>query len=633
MPAPMADPHHPCRRPIPLLLAAAATVATFGCGGGPTPDFDPRQVTRIELSAADETLFTRPEASLPGPRTDRDTLDVSEATARELASDDVNLLKQIGLGDVVAPITRPAGAGDPPDVDPLGADLPGLAEALAEVRGVEPVPLRAAIAKTAVNSFDVSVAAYEPAIEESRVIEAEARFDPTFQTNIEYQRIENQIAGISTGFAGSVVVDEQESIRSQTRIQKLLRSGGQAEISFGYTYLDNENAVLLNQALFNPTQETSLSVRFTQPLLRDFGPAVNRARIVINQNNQRVSVLAFREELENQLLATEEAFWNLYVAERAVEIQADLLEATRQTARRINDRLAQDADAGQVAQALQRVYQRQQAVVQALAQLQTQSVQLKLQMNDPDLPVSGGALLRTATPPLTEPLQFDFERGVETAVIYRTQLGQQLLRVLSARTALQVARSNIRPRLDLVLSGGLQGLDEDFGGAIDNQFGGDGVNVGAGLQFEIPLGNRAARAVLRRALLQEMQALAQYAQLVRDVTASVKVAQVQVNANYLVLKLAAQEVEAAAEQVRVLTQREELDAELTPQFSDLKLRALDQLADARVRQAQATADYNLSLAQYEQSKGTLLRYNNIVLKESDADGRLNPVLREVLEGE
>ena len=36
--------------------------------------------------------------------------------------------------------------------------------------------------------LDVKVAGYQPAIDETRVTEAEARFDPTFFTNVQYSK-------------------------------------------------------------------------------------------------------------------------------------------------------------------------------------------------------------------------------------------------------------------------------------------------------------------------------------------------------------------------------------------------------------------------------------------------------------
>src|SRR3954454_20864363 len=60
--------------------------------------------------------------------------------------------------------------------------------------GDEPVvrlTLQEIIQRTVANNKDVAVAGYEPAIDETRVVEAEARFDPTFFANVTYAETTN----------------------------------------------------------------------------------------------------------------------------------------------------------------------------------------------------------------------------------------------------------------------------------------------------------------------------------------------------------------------------------------------------------------------------------------------------------
>lgn len=75
-----------------------------------------------------------------------------------------------------------------------------------------------------------------------------------------------------------------------------------------------------------------LKLQLTQPLLRDFGTDVNNARIVINKNNQHISLLDFREKLEDTLTKLEQNYWQLVQAQAEVDIQQELLENTVKTA-------------------------------------------------------------------------------------------------------------------------------------------------------------------------------------------------------------------------------------------------------------------------------------------------------------
>jgi outer membrane protein TolC len=238
-------------------------------------------------------------------------------------------------------------------------------------------------------------------------------------------------------------------------------------------------------------------------------------------------------------------------------------------------------------------------------------------MNDPALPIRGDATIVPTSEPIDAPLLVDFDEGVDVALVYRPEIGQQQLAVRNAYTVLKVGRNNLLPRLDVVVTGGFQGLGESFADSVENQFGFDNLTAGFGIQLEVPMGNREARGILRRARLQREQALLQYAGLVRQIELDVKQAQINLNANFEVLRAQRVAREQAQATVDTFDRREAAGEEfLTPEYSDRRLRVIDTLGDARSAEAQALADYNIALARYQQAKGTLLRFNNVTLEEA-----------------
>jgi hypothetical protein len=72
---------------------------------------------------------------------------------------------------------------------------------------------------------------------------------------------------------------------------------------------------------------------------------------------------------------------------------------------------------------------------------------------------------------------------------------------------------------------------------------------------------------------------------------------------------------AQADSLLALTQREDGGEPLTPTFVQLKLDTQGDLAQARHDESTAIANYNTALAALEFAKGTILRYNNVVLEE------------------
>jgi outer membrane protein TolC len=366
----------------------------------------------------------------------------------------------------------------------------------------------------------------------------------------------------------------------------------------------------------NPFFTNQVVLELTQPVLRDFGNQVNRARITIARNTQRISLLEFRKQLEETIADIEKTYWDLVQAERDVKIQEELLGRSIDTAVRLLARRDQDVTRVQISQTNSRIERRRAVLIDAKARVQDLSDRLKRDMNDPDLPVSSRVLILPGIKPVEEPIKFDLEDQINTAMENRFELGEQQFRVANAEEATAVGKNNLLPSLNVVGQIGLQGLDSDLSGSLAESYGVAHFNYSIGLQLEIPIGNRQARSIYQRALLQQQQAIMQYRSLIEQVSLDVKLGVRAVQTNWDKMVTARQATFAAADSLSAIEQRESANIEaLTPTFIDLKLNQQEQLAEAQRAEAEAISQYNIAIAQLEQAKGTLLRYNNVVMEE------------------
>ena len=225
-------------------------------------------------------------------------------------------------------------------------------------------------------------------------------------------------------------------------------------------------------------------------------------RIIINQNNQRISALDFRKDLEEALRNMEEGYWRLVQAQREVDIQERLLQRTLDTADILYKRFPQDVMMEQISQAIQSIIKtRRQARLQAAQRVADLSDQLKNLMNDPEFPVTGATLILPADTLLEAPVQFDLQDVVASGLSHRYEIGQQQLRIANAQTAMKVADNNLLPQLNMVASVGTQKVGEISGDRESPFFQKQNINWSVGLQFEYPLGNREAEAINNRARL------------------------------------------------------------------------------------------------------------------------------------
>ena len=580
------------RRPIYLaaLAACAGLAAAGGCSFQDPEPFDPAALARAEQTPAAD----QPRRQLPA---------ISGTLDSPFLPENADPAAEPGRGlqireDEVEELRR---ASFPP--------VPELA-----------LPLREVVQRAVVNNFEVKVAGYDPAIEEARVVEADARFDPVFFAETQFQRNNSQINQGSTTFDDTDPFLREDSTDFQNAIglRQLFRSGGQAELRVENNYLEiGGDRVTLQDTDEVESWEQQVVLRVTQPLLRDFGRGVNEARLVINRDNQRISVLEFRREVERVIREVEETYWRLAQAIEVVEIQEELLDRTITGARQVFGRQGDDVSRVQLAQFNSRVESRRATLIRARAQVRDLSDRLKRLMSDPALPVAGPTVVVPATEPIEQRLTFDLPDLVESAMLNRSELGEQRLRIGSAGTAVRVAESNRLPQLDLVLSAGLQGIGEDYGDAWQEFTEDTNFTGGVGLQFEIPIGNRAANAVYLRAHLQRQQAVAQYEALIQQVAEEVSTSLRGVETAYLEIAAQRQARLAAADALDALEERELGGEPLSPSFINTKLSQQEQLAEAQRAEAAAISDYNVAVADLELAKGTLLRYNNVLLDEAD----------------
>jgi len=565
----------------------------MGCDISPPEVFDPRLIQQDERANVGET---NPEALRPLPATRQDAFtDIGPGGESR-----VN-------GQTVRPTTGP-------DLD------------------LEPIVrmgLHEIIHRAVANNHDVKVAAYQPAIEGARVIEALANFDPVFFTNLQYQQKHELNAGtIYNSFSGgspytSFILDSDLGTL-QTGVQQNLASGGQLQLQYQATY----NWFLPQQTQFSPFYENDLTLSITQPLLRNFGYDVNHAQIVINRLNQKVSRLEFRKSVEQNVADIEKAYWQLVQAVRDIRIQEQLIVQTEQTYNVLFNRMQQKIDVSplQVAQAQTQLELRRSQLIQFKAQARDLSDQIKGLMSDPEYPVTSNVLILPADEPIDEPIDFDLQDEINTAMENRLELGEQQLKVDAAVVTVSVAKNNLLPQFDFVGSVGPQSVNSDFGltfTGLDFSH----VDFTVGFKLQMPIGNRAARAIYQRSLYQHMQAIEQYRSNIETVAVDVKTAARAVQTTWEVSRSSRRSRFAAEDALKRIDTRESSGEPLTPEFVQLKLQIQDALAESRQNEAEAISNYNIALSTLEKAKGTILRYDNVVLQEDPLKLQGNAMVR------
>ncbi len=488
--------------------------------------------------------------------------------------------------------------------------------------------LQQAIRLAAQNNVDIGVARIQPGISQAQVASSEAAFDAVFFTDASWNKIDrpqpvrliSQANPNNPATTTLVTVGQPVQVNDagnlSTGIRKPLETGGTLTISTGFDYLNNKTPDLITSP--NPSYTSNLLIDLKQPLLRNFGEYVNHAQININKNAQRRDVLALHNQMLTTISETEQAYWNLVFARESQAIAQNLLDMTLAARKILKDRQDFDVNPIQTAQVQSFVDRRRGDIIRAQRLVRDATDTLKRLINDPSLPISSETLIVPSDAPIEVPLSYNLLDAVTTSLQHRPEVRAAMLGIDDASIRQQVADNQRLPQLNLEAQMAYRGLNNDLGGSYRALGDGDFIEYLVSMQFEAPIGNRAAEADYTRSRLERRQAVGQYQRAVQDVVRDVKQQLRGQQESWQLIGITRAERRATAENLRAINVRENQGEALTPEFLlDLKLTTQQRLADAETREMQAIIDYNVGIIKLRQSMGTLLEHDQIDLAWPD----------------
>jgi outer membrane protein TolC len=238
---------------------------------------------------------------------------------------------------------------------------------------------------------------------------------------------------------------------------------------------------------------------------RDAGLATLRQAVL----DVRLSEHELRGLAEALVAEVEKAYWDYVLAGRQIQIYEESLRLSEkqleETRQRIRiGRLAEtELAAAQAEMALQR-----EALINARGDLDKARLRL-LRLTGLVSPGSGRSwdreVVALSEPAIPEAEHRSVEEVVRQALTDRPDLNQARLQVLRGELEVVKTKDGLLPRLDLFVTLGKSGYSDTISGAAADTTG-EGYDASIGLAFEYALGNRAAEARHKRAVLGREQA-------------------------------------------------------------------------------------------------------------------------------
>lgn len=468
------------------------------------------------------------------------------------------------------------------------------------------------VGRTLQYSLEMKAASQQVLIRQTMIEEASSVFDWATFLESKWRDLNEPVGNtLVTGGPPRLL---QDQVVTKGGVRRRNELGGEVEFS---QQLGIEHS---NSLFFVPPNQgqSRMALSYRQPLLRGAGRKYNRALIALASIDTLAARDQFLTDLEQHLFDVSRAYWTLY-QERALLLQKRRsVEQVAEWLRILQKRQSLDVVTSQLVRAQAAYEQRRAAIVRADAAVRDSEARLRLLVNDPALPFGPSYELVPDESPYAIPARVDFPMAVATAIHNRPDLGRVMQEIKMGAVRVEMSQQELLPALELLLETYVMGLDgsDNVWGAVGGQFGEGAPSYTAGLMFEVPIGNRAARARLERRQFELGQLQSQMQFAIERVKVEVELSVREVETCWREMGAQFTVMRASRERLDYLQQRwlrlpgEEGTAGLV--MEDL-LAAQDVLVEAEAAFVRAQTTYNVALVGLQRTTGTLLHDEGVVL--------------------
>lgn len=487
----------------------------------------------------------------------------------------------------------------------LAAAALGLSAAGADETPAAPsrrLTLDEAIERALRLNLDLAVERAEVRAKEAAAAGAAGDFDPILKASARDTDSREETAS-SLGGADLL---ETRGQAYEAGVSKKIETGATLDLTTTHEKTRTNNRF----STLNPAHETRTSLTVTQPLLRGFGTAVNRAPREIARRERDAARHALTVRLTDTVRSVEEAYWDLAAAIEEIGVQRKALDA----ARALEEANRAKVEAGALPRtdllaAASAVASREADLADAERRMRDAEDALRRLVQGP-LSARDAAALAAWTAPLApaDPLPpvpdvlADEDAAILRALEVRPEIVRARAAVEAARLSGQLARDALKPNLSVSGSWSHQRLEASRHDALRGLEDDRARTWEAEVSIEIPLGNNKAEGDLAAAEARLAQETARLRIL--EQTIAVEVREALRALTWTRRRLAAQERAAAlaAENLRAEQLRREQGLSATHDV----LEALAESAREEGRLIAARVDLLKALAAWRAAQGTLL---------------------------
>ena len=456
---------------------------------------------------------------------------------------------------------------------------------------------------------DLEVVRLTPQLQDLAVSQAQAAWAPSITSLFQSDNRDNPVNSFLSG--GQNRVENNQTVLNFGLTSALPWYGSSYRVGW-----DNSRATTNNQFTnFSPQTGSTLTLNFTQPLLRNFKTDTNRQQLQVSRKNREISDVQVREAVAGTTRSVKNAYWDLVFAINSLNVQQQSLDLAQRSLKENRARVEIGTMAPiDIVQAEAEVATREEAVIVAEAAIARAEDQLRALIYGEHAAEQWSARLTPTDAATFTPVAVDLQGAVQAALDARTDIVQAQKTIEANDISIRFLRNQILPDLNASVDyggtgiGGSQfvrgpGFPGDIIGSVGRPFTdvlGDLLRNNYpswtfALQLSYPLGESSADVSLARAKLQNQQSLKQLNSSKIRVATEVRETARTVTTN--AKRVDATRSSRALAEKRLEAEEKKFQAGMTTNF--FVLQAQRDLNQARNNELQALIDHLKSVVNYE----------------------------------
>lgn len=487
--------------------------------------------------------------------------------------------------------------------------------------GVLDLTLNQAIVIALENNRDIQIEQQNVVASEGEITTQQGKFDPYFNLLSFYN--DGETPQLSTFVPSGAITQQQWGVESN--IEGYLPTGTSYNL-FNINSTRSKTDSPLED--LSPNWFNTVNFGIGQELLRNFGLDVNRAFVITAKRTSDISKKELDKRVSQVLLEVERRYWLVVAAKKNLELERTGLELALD----LRERNQIQVDVGvlppvAVTQAESEVAARQVSVIRAENELQLTKDNLKN-----TLAMDLSQEIAAVDEPTTEVMSFSERESLDVAYEKRPEMDQAELEIENRETLKKYYSNQRLPRLAVEGSIQLQGLGGDENpnrlsfdeepepippqfdspnDAFRQIWGADFTTWQVLGIFSYPLFNRTARGNYVKATADLDRSVIVLSRTKDDVSLDVRSAIRQIENSLRAIEAAKVSIGLAEEVVSNEQERLNVGIGTTREV----LEAQRDLIDAGVSEITAVTSYNISLAELEYAKGTILEQRGVKIEE------------------